>query len=63
MVIEAGYVGDEVHCGRCGRVIAVGVVPAREGAKVPCKACGEWVQLGLPHSSPLPRPSRYPLGG
>ena len=64
MVIEADYVGDEVRCGQCHRVIAVGVVPARAGAKVPCKSCSEWVELGLPQVTPRPpRSTRFPLGG
>lgn len=45
--IHAVYRGDRVHCGHCGRVIAVGVVPFQVGARVPCKSCGCWIILPL----------------
>lgn len=45
--IEARYEGDEVRCGQCGRVVAMAVVPSKRGARVPCKSCGDWVDLPL----------------
>lgn len=59
--LRAVYDGDEVKC-PCGRTIAVAVVPARTGARVPCKSCGRWVELDLPerHRGSSPR---YPMLG
>ena len=47
MVITARYDGDRILCGRCGRVIGEGLAPTTNNACLPCKACGEWVRLGL----------------
>ena len=46
-VINARYQGEEVRCGACDRVIGVGVIPFRVGARLPCKSCGAWVILPL----------------
>ena len=45
--VRALYVGDEVHCGACNRVIGIGIVPYRVGSRIPCKSCSTWVLLPL----------------
>lgn len=45
--VVARYDGEEVHCGKCSRVIGVGIVPTSEDSRVPCKSCGVWVGLPL----------------